>query len=67
MGTLMIRLCSIKSTLPSVYRQHHLRDKLFQIPYCFSVLQAMESWAGPGNEASTQMVPYNMERESYNS
>ena len=28
-----------------------LCDKLFQVIYCFSVLQAMESWAGPWNKA----------------
>ena len=28
------------------------RDKIFQALYSFSVLQATESWAGPGNETS---------------
>ena len=27
-----------------------IRDKLFQAIYCFSVLQVMESWAGPWNK-----------------
>ena len=30
---------------------HHSRDELSQALSHFSVLQAMESWAGPGNEA----------------
>ena len=50
MGTPMICLHSIKSSLPSLYPVHHSRDKLFQALYLFSVLYAMESWAGPGNE-----------------
>ena len=46
-GTSTIRLRSIKSSLPL----RHSRDKLFQALSRFSVLEAMESWAGPGNEA----------------
>ena len=52
MGTSAIHLCSIKSSLPSLYPLHHSRDKSFQAFYCFSVLQATESCAGPGNEAN---------------
>ena len=51
MGTSTIRLCSIKSSIPSLYPLHHSHDKLFQALYRFSVLQVTESWAGPGNEA----------------
>jgi len=50
-GTSTIRLRSIKSSLPSLYPLRHSRDKIFQALYCFFVLQATESWAGPGNEA----------------
>ena len=49
----MIRLRSIKSSLPSLYSVRHSRDKIFQALYRFSVLQATESWAGSGNEASS--------------
>ena len=49
MGTLMIHLRSIKSSLPL----HHSHDKLSQALSRFSVLQVTESWAGPGNEAAT--------------
>ena len=52
MGTSMICLCSIKSYLPSLYPLCHSRDKVFQALCRISVLQAMESWAGLGNEAS---------------
>ena len=59
-GTLVIRLCSIKSSLPSFYPVRHLRFKLFQAFSRFSVLQVMKSWAGPGNEPSyTPMKPFN--------
>ena len=46
-GTSMIHLRSIKSSLPL----RHSRDKLFQALFRFSVLEATESWVGPGNEA----------------
>ena len=52
MGTSTIRLLSIKSSLPSLYPLRHSRDKIFQVLYCFSVLQATKSWVGPGNEAT---------------
>ena len=55
MDTSVIHLCSIKSSLPSLYPLHHSRDKSFQALYCFSVLQVTESWARPGNEAN---LPY---------
>ena len=45
-GTSTIRLCSIKSSLPL----RHSRDKLYHALSHFFILQAMESWAGPGNE-----------------
>ena len=48
MGTSMIRL---RSSLPSLYRLCHSCDELSQALYRFSVLQAMESWAGHGNGA----------------
>ena len=50
-GTATIRLRSIKSSLPFSLPLRHSRDELFQALYHFSVLQATESWAGPGNEA----------------
>ena len=51
MGTLTIRLRSIKSSLPFSLPLRHSRDKLFQALSRFSVLEATESWVGPGNEA----------------
>ena len=39
--------------IPSLYPLRHSCDKLFKALSCFSVLQAMKSWAGPGNEASS--------------
>ena len=51
-GTSTIQLRSIKSSLPLSLSLRHSRDKLFQALYSFSVLQATESWAGPGNEAN---------------
>ena len=48
----MICLRSIKSSLPSLYPLRHSRDKIYQALYHFSILQATESWVGPGNEAS---------------
>ena len=73
MSTSMIRLRSVKSSLPFSLTLRHSRDKLsqalsrFSVSSCpdptqlmrggvwaqdyFSVLQAMERWAGPGNEA----------------
>ena len=53
MGTLTIRLRSIKSSSPFSLPLRHSRDKLFQALSRFSVLEATESWAGPGNEANT--------------
>ena len=50
-GTSTIRLRSIKSSLPFSLPLRHSRDKLFQALSRFSVLEATESWAGPGNEA----------------
>ena len=52
MGTSTIRLRSIKSSLPFSLPLRHSRDKLFQALSRFSVLEATESWAGPGNEAT---------------
>ena len=52
MGTSAIHLCSIKSSLPSLYPLRHSRDQSFQALYCFFVLQVTESWAEPGNEAN---------------
>ena len=52
MGTSTIRLRSIKFSLPFSLPLCHSRDKLFQALSRLSVLQATESWAGPGNEAS---------------
>ena len=76
MGTMTIRLRSIKFSLPSLYPLCHSRDKIFQALYRFSVL---ESWAGPGNEATFSVkmtvtihvlhtvlsAPYYMESESF--
>ena len=50
-GTSTTRLRSIKSSLPFSLPLRHSRDKLFQALSRFSVLEATESWAGPGNEA----------------
>ena len=51
-GTSTIRLHSIKSSLPFLYALRHSHDKLLKVLYCFSILQVMESWAGPENEAN---------------
>ena len=51
-GTLMICLHSIKSSLPSLYPLCHSCDKLSQAVYSFSLLQVTESWVEPGNKAS---------------
>ena len=50
--TIRIRLCSIKSSLPSLYPLHHSRDKLIQALSRFPVLHVTKSWARPGNEAT---------------
>ena len=56
MGTLHCghpRPRSIKPFLPQHFLSwHHSRDKIFQSLSRYSVLQATESWAGPGNEAT---------------
>ena len=57
MGTPTIRLRSIKSSLPFSLPLRHSRDKLSQALSRFSVLQATESWAGPGNEANASLLP----------
>ena len=54
-GTSMILLRSIKSSLPSFYPLRRSHDKIFQALYHFSVLQATKSWAGPGNEANQKV------------
>ena len=54
MGT-TIHLHSIKSSLPFSLPLRHSCDKLSQAPSCFSVLQVTESWAGPGNEATSKV------------
>ena len=51
-----IHLRLIKSSLPSPYPLRHWSDKLFQALSHFSILQAMESRAGPGNEARTDKL-----------
>ena len=38
--------------LSSLYPLCHSPDKLFQALYHFSLLQATESWVGPGNKAN---------------
>ena len=63
MGTSMVRLHPIKSSLPFSLPLHHSRDKLSQALSRFSVLQATESWAGPENEANVivqvdKILPY---------
>ena len=55
-GISTIRLRSIKSSLPFSLPLRHSRDELFQALYRFSILQATESWAGPGNEANLEAV-----------
>ena len=50
-----ICLHSIKSSLPSLYPLRHLRNKLFQTLSRSSILQATESLAGPGSEASCKV------------
>ena len=42
--TMVICLRSVKSSLPSLYPQHHWCDKLLQALSHFYVLQATESW-----------------------
>ena len=49
MGTSAIHLCSIKSSLPSLYPLCHSRDKSGPLLLFHT---ATESWAGPGNEAN---------------
>ena len=51
-GTSTIRLRSIKSSLPSLYPLRHSCEKIFRAFSHFSVLEATESLAGPGIEAS---------------
>ena len=58
MGTSTICLHSIKSSLPFSLPLRHSRDKLSQALSHFSILQVMESWAGPGNEARFQSCMY---------
>ena len=43
--------CTIKPFLPSFLSWRHSCEKRYQALSCFSVLIAMESWAGPGNKA----------------
>ena len=43
---------TIKPFLLSFLSWHHSREKTYQALSRLSVLQAMESWAGPGNEAT---------------
>ena len=45
---------------PSLNPLRHSRDKFFQALSRFSILQATESWAGPGNEANSSS-PFTME------
>ena len=52
-GASMIRLHSIKSSLPSLYPLYNSCDKLVQTLSHFSVLPGTESRVGSGNEAST--------------
>ena len=59
-GTSTIRLRSIKSSLPFSLPLRHSRDKLFQALSRFSVLEATESWAGPGNEARCTLQKHNI-------
>ena len=51
-GASTICLHSIKSSLPFSPPLRHSHDKSSQALSRFSVLQAMESWTGPGNKAS---------------
>ena len=55
-GTSTIRLHSIKSSLPFSLPLHHSHDRLSQALSRFSVLEAMESWAGPGNKARKMVL-----------
>ena len=50
-GMSTVRLHLIKSSLPSLYPLRHSCNELFQALYRFSVQQATQSWAGPGNVA----------------
>ena len=58
-GTSTICQRSFKSSLPSLYPLHYSFEKLFQALYRFSILQATESWAGPGNKANDQLCDAN--------
>ena len=58
-GTSTIRLRSIKSSLPfSLPYITHV------INYRFSILQVVESWAGPGNEATYTHIHTHTQDES---
>ena len=50
-----------KPFLPSFLSRHHSHEKGYQALSRFTVLEAMESWVGPGNEASH--VPYSLVNE----
>ena len=39
--------------IPSFLSWHHSREKWYQGLSCFTILEAAESWAGPGNEAKS--------------
>ena len=57
MGTSTVCLHPIKSLyLLSTLYVMHSPDKLFQVLSRFSILQAIESWAGPGNKAKTRLI-----------
>ena len=52
MGMSVVRLRSIKSSLPSLYPLRHSWINYSRPSLTFSILQATESWVGPENEAS---------------
>ena len=54
LGPLHPHTITCKPFLPSFLSRSHSREKRYQALSRFTVLIAMESWAGPGNEASVK-------------
>ena len=52
-----VRPRTIKPFLPPFLSRRHSREKRYQALSRFTVLEAMESWAGPGNEANSAVFP----------
>ena len=64
-GTLTICLRLIKSSLPSLYPLSHSCKWIIPAAiYHFSILQVMESWVGPGNEAMYRRICFSQYQAS---